>query len=208
MSSLSSRMRVLKEYIFLGDWMGLPLSGGWVDGWLSMTYWWLKCLRWLLVPVSCWEVYIGFLRWFTRMVCKVWSMKRPCVIFSWYWGCWWRKTSFFHIFSLYVIISLNLFVRIGRINLILWFCSTRFPNLALIQIIIVIWNRNWSIYTIYIQYPWRCRFQNSSPRSWVTLDFCCGLLLWTRSIRYLWGGSRVFWICLLWNWCSLLVSSG
>ena len=39
MSSLSSRMRVLKEYIFLGDWMGLPLSGGWVDGWLSMTYW-------------------------------------------------------------------------------------------------------------------------------------------------------------------------
>ena len=56
------------------------------------------------------------------------------------------------------------------INQMLWFGLTIFPNLVLIQKIMVIWNHNWMITTIDQKLTWRRRFHNNYSPQWAAPD--------------------------------------
>ena len=70
-------------------------------------------------------------------------------------------------------ILLNLCVRIGWINQMLWFGLTSFPNLAFTQNIMVIQNRNWMINTIDKKCPWCRRIHNCYPLPWGATNTRC-----------------------------------
>ena len=68
-----------------------------------------------------------------------------------------------------------------------WFDLTYFSNLLLIQKIIVIWNSNWTINTINLQWPWRRCFRHYYPLSWAAFNLYQGhifCLFWKRYIHF------------------------
>ena len=79
---------------------------------------------------------------------------------------------------------------------ILWFDLICFPDLVMIQKVMVIRNHNLITNTIDRQWPCQQHFYDNSPPSWDSTYPLRSLLLWiypTHVIRYNCGSSRYFW---------------